>query len=357
MTALTARHARAGHGRRPYGSLLIQRFSVSFRQARWILLPMLLLMMMGAAAAEQPSSAVKSWLDRISQSSERHSYQGTFIYRSESQLMAMRVVHAASSDGPRERLVSLNGPSHEITQSADRITAVVASNRKHIVRGRPAGGVVGQSLKPADVMEGIYVVSEAGQDRVAGRPTQLVRISPRDQYRHGFQLWLDSQTGIVLRSDMYNNDGDIIEQVMFTEIEFVSQEDALAVLAENAEPPDPQAANSTGVAPAPLPPSRWQVEHVPQGFELADRYVTLEDGKGAKHDNNEQLVFSDGLASVSVFIEPKDEHRLPFTGRAQIGAMAAYGRVANGYQVTAVGEVPPATVEMIAESLRHLGNQ
>lgn len=355
MTALTARHNRAGQWHRPRGSLLTQRYTPSMRQAEWVLL-LLLLPMMAAAAAEQPSKEVKSWLDRISQASERHSYQGTFIYRCESQLMAMRVVHAAGSDGPRERLVSLNGPSHEITQSADRVTAVVASNRKHVVRGRPAGGVVGQTLKPGDVMEAIYVISEVGEDRVAGRPTHLVRISPRDQYRHGFQLWLDSQTGIVLRSDMYNNDGEIIEQVMFTEIEYMTQEDALTVFAESGGIVDAEPANGADMAPAPIPPSRWRVERAPQGFELADRYVSLEDEKGAKGDN-EQLVFSDGLASVSVFIEPKDNQRPPFTGRAQIGAMAAYGRVANGYQVTAVGEVPPATVEMIAESLRHLGTQ
>lgn len=350
MIALPARQDRTGRWRRPYGLRSARRFAPSLRQAEWILV-LVLLPMVASAAAEQPAKDVKNWLDRISQASQRHSYQGTFVYRCEGQLTAMRVVHAASSEGPQERLVSLNGPAHEITQSADRVTAVVASNRKHIVRGRPVGGVVGQTLNPGAVMEGIYEVSEAGEDRVAERATRLVRIAPRDRYRHGFQLWLDGQTGIVLRSDMYNSAGETIEQVMFTEIEYVPLEAALAALASSDELADGQAANDSQAQSPPLPPSQWRVARAPQGFELADRYLSSADG------GNEQLVFSDGLASVSVFIEPKDNQRSSFTGSAQIGAMAAYGRVVNGYQVTVVGEVPLDTVEMIAESLRHNATQ
>lgn len=352
MTALSARQDRAGWLRRPYDLLSPRRSMSSLRAAEWFLV-LMLSPMMASAAAEQQSNEVKAWLDRISQASQRHSYQGTFIYRCESQLMAMQVVHAAASEGPQERLVSLNGPPHEITQTADRVTAIVASSRKHIVRGRPAGGVVGQPLNPGAVMEGIYDVSEAGEDRVAGRVTQLVRISPQDQYRHGFQLWLDRQTGVVLRSDMYNSTGDIIEQVMFTEIEYTTVENALAALAGSAALSDVHT-ESGSVASSPLPPSRWRVERAPKGFELADRYVSALEGTGGQREN-EQLVFSDGLASVSVFIEPKDSHRSAFTGGTLVGAMAAYGRIVNGYQVTAVGEVPLATVEMIAESVRYHG--
>lgn len=351
MIALSARQVRTGRWRRPHGSHSARRFAPSLRQAEWILVLMLLPMVAAAAVEQQSKKEVKTWLDRISQASQRHSYQGTFVYRCESQLMAMRVVHAASNDGPQERLVSLNGPAHEIVQSADQVTAVVASNRKHIVRGRPAGGVVGQTLDPGAVMEGIYEVSEVGTDRVAGRPTRLVRIAPRDRYRHGFQLWLDGETGIVLRSDMYNSAGETIEQVMFTQIEYLPLEQALAALTGSDGLADGHAANGGQAQASSLPPSRWRVERAPQGFELADRYLSETNG------SNEQLVFSDGLASVSVFIEPKDSQRSPFTGSTQVGAMAAYGRVINGYQITVVGEVPLDTVEMIAESLHQQGTQ
>lgn len=349
MIALPTRTTRTGRKHRPSGSHSARRLASTWQYAKWALV--LMLLPVATLAAGQQANEVKAWLDRISQASQRHSYQGTFVYRCESNLMAMRVVHAASNDGPQERLVSLSGPAHEIMQSADRVTAVVASNRKHIVRGRPAGGVVGQPLHPGAVMEGIYEVSEAGSDRVAGRPTRLLRIAPRDRYRHGFQLWLDGETGIVLRSDMYNSAGDTIEQVMFTEIEYVPLDQALAALAGSDGLKDGQAASGGEPQVSAVPPSAWRVERAPEGFELADRY--LSDANGG----NEQLVFSDGLASVSVFIEPKDSQRSPFTGSAQIGAMAAFGRVVNGYQVTVVGEVPIDTVEMIAESLRHHGNQ
>lgn len=354
MTALSARQARTGRWRRPHRTLSPWRLVPLLRQAEWILILVLLPMMVSVAAEPQPNE-VKTWLDRISQASQRHSYQGTFIYRCESQLMAMRVVHAAASEGPQERLVSLNGPPHEITQTADRVTAIVASSRKHIVRGRPAGGVVGQTLDPGAVMEGIYEISQVGEDRVADRPTQLLRIAPRDQYRHGFQLWLDQQTGVVLRSDMYNSTGDIIEQVMFTEIEYTPLEEALTALAGSAALSDGQAESSDIASSPPLLPSRWRVERTPKGFELADRYVSTPE-RSSGQGQNEQLVFSDGLASVSVFIEPKDDHRSVFTGGTLVGAMAAYGRIVSGYQVTAVGEVPLATVEMIAESLRYNGS-
>jgi sigma-E factor negative regulatory protein RseB len=60
------------------------------------------------------------------------------------------------------------------------------------------------------------------------------------------------------------------------------------------------------------------------------------------------LVYSDGLASVSVFIEPRNPRAVPMEGLAKVGAAFAYSRDLDGHQVTAVGEVPAATVEAIA---------
>lgn len=345
MTAPRAQEWWADGLRRPRRPRLAHQGASTRWQAEWIVVLLLLPMV---AAADDAAKDVKSWLDRISQASQQHSYQGTFVYRCQSQLTAMRVVHAASSDGPVERLTSLNGPAHEITQSAAGVTAVVASNQPHVVTGRRAGSLVGKPLSPEAVLASVYEVSEAGGDRVAGRNTRLVSIAPRDRYRHGFHLWLDAETGVVLRSDMYNSVGEPIEQVMFTDIEYISLDEAMAAmdagaLATAAAPQDTSAQVS-----ATAPRSQWSVERAPDGFALAEHYTDAGDGG---HAGNEQLVYSDGLASVSVFIEAKDGQRPPFLGSAQVGAVAAYGRIVDDYQVTVVGEVPGATVEMIGESL------
>jgi sigma-E factor negative regulatory protein RseB len=66
-----------------------------------------------------------------------------------------------------------------------------------------------------------------------------------------------------------------------------------------------------------------------------------------------QLVYSDGLAAVSVFIEPLDGRRDVRTGLASVGAIHIYTREVANHMVTVVGEAPALSVQRIADAVEY----
>jgi sigma-E factor negative regulatory protein RseB len=247
----------------------------------------------------------------------------------------------------------LNGPHHEITQSDGEVTAVISKDPHSVLAAHRPGEPVAAAADFAATLDGVYTLAEHGDDRVAGRASSVIEIQPRDAFRNGFQLWLDKETGLVLRSDMRSPAGDTIEQIMFTAIDYLDTERATAVLGVTDATPETAARDNSRDALAAAErgkSSRWRFDRIPAGFVLAEHYAKPTAEGAAPF---EQLVLSDGLAAVSIFIEPQDEHHRSFLGSARIGAVSAYGLTRNNHQVTVVGEVPAATVRLIGDALRY----
>jgi sigma-E factor negative regulatory protein RseB len=198
-----------------------------------------------------------------------------------------------------------------------------------------------------------YDFAISGQDRIAGRPTIVVRIDPKDKYRYGYRFWLDAQHSLLLKSEMIGEEGEPVEHVMFTSLELVPDiPDAQlkpslrgSHLTSMTEEADKATKSGDGAA-------RWQVTRMPEGFKSAGNQTRLMDGEsGIVH----HIVLSDGLASVSVYVEKRDPQKKHFVGSSFMGAVNVYGVVVDEHQVTAVGEVPNATVKMVAESIQFTG--
>ncbi len=263
------------------------------------------------------------WLERMSVALQEQNYQGVFIYRRDEDLAAMKVTHVVDGQGTREVLETLTGEARSEMRVTPLVKADAASQLANI--------------------DHYYTLKLLGNDRAAGRVTQLVSVMPKDEYRYGYRLWLDQATGLLLKSDLLDQKGDVIEQVMFTSLELLPPEkiaDATGV--ENSfAMPDP-AANIEPV----MPKSRWVVGGLPKGFVLLDAYSN-NPNKGFDHS-----VYSDGLASVSVFIERVKSEGEAFVGLSQMGAVSAFGNVDAGYQITVVGDVPEVTVTTIGQSIK-----
>jgi sigma-E factor negative regulatory protein RseB len=170
-------------------------------------------------------------------------------------------------------------------------------------------------------------------------------VQPRDQFRYGYRLWLDDETAMPLKSQLRDRNGKVIEQILFAELNFRDR-----IPAESLKPSmsgegfrwvrqdvQPQLAGSQV--------GGWDVIRLPAGFRLTTWRMQIIAGSSAPVQH---LVYSDGLASVSVFIEPSDPQAEPMRGLAKVGAAFAFSRALDGHQVTAVGEVPPVTVQAIA---------
>ncbi|VAW87880.1 Sigma factor RpoE negative regulatory protein RseB precursor [hydrothermal vent metagenome] len=288
---------------------------------------------------------LRNWLDVITASALKHSYEGIFVYRYDAQIMAMQVVHSADGTNEQEKITSLSGPEHQILQQGRSL----ALNFKESQRALQGSQSTEQRPDFDETLMVHYGVNAQGTDRIAGRETRVVRIVAKDQYRYGYDLWLDLQTNLVLRSDMVNSKGDIIEQVMFTEISLVDFEHAqaqMSVSGDNAHTDKPMTKPAVSGR---IVNVEWQIGEQPEGFVLTSHYVKPASKIQLRY---EHMVLTDGLASVSVFIEKVTSDSESLVGQRKMGAVNAFGRVINDYQVTVVGDVPAVTVKLIAQSVR-----
>lgn len=304
----------------------------------------------GLAAADDHTTA-HDWLMKISQAARSLDYTGAFVYQHGTQLEAMRIVHKGRGGAARERLVSLNGAPREIIRNEREVICLLPDVKSAVVEFRKSGGKRFPVLLPERLsdLDAYYAIRLGGSGRVAGREAQIVLISPRDDYRYGYQLWADRETGLLLKADLLDRKGRILEQFMFTHLTIgepipdsafvpqIADPEGLRWYREEDERLEPQA-DEPG----------WTAMRLPGGFRLS---TFMKRREPMRRKPIEHLVYSDGLAAVSVFIEKREEDKPFMLGASRMGAVHAFGRDVAGHQVTAVGEVPAATVVMIGSSM------
>ncbi|MGD2073586.1 MAG: MucB/RseB C-terminal domain-containing protein [Gammaproteobacteria bacterium] len=310
-----------------------------------------LLSLVGATGSVAESDA-RQWLERMSMAARSLNYSGIFVYQHHGRLEAMQVVHAMDEAGERERLFSLTGPEREVLRDNKVVTCILGDQQSVMVnRSRPRTSFPVSFPRELMGLERYYSFSVGGEDRVAGLDCKVVEVSPRDAYRYGRRLCVHEDSHLVLRSELTGPGNQVIEQVMFTSIEFPEKIPRDVLLPElngtgftwehqpEQEPPRDEAAGA----------SRWEVGTVPAGFMLTDHnwhHLSAQDA-GVEH-----WVYSDGLASVSVYIEKSHQAHDSYSGVSHRGALNAFGTMVSGYYVTVVGEVPRETVELIGNSVR-----
>ena len=286
---------------------------------------------------------VAQWVARMNQALTTLDYHGDLVYLHGGQMEALRLYHAGGAS-VRERLVSVSGVPREVIRDGGRIVCIGTSAAPSLYAdGGSAAPLLGALPGPGGVgLDPYYSLVLGGTERIAGLDAQQVEVRPRDAYRYGYRLWLERATGLPLKSVRFGADGRAVEQIMFTRIalnERPSEADLGTIAIEGAgqvalDRPQPA---STTTAP-------WRVISPPDGFVLR-----LQRPPAA--DASVHLVYSDGLANVSVYVEPLRAQVPAFSGAANRGALNLYGRVLEGRQITVLGDVPAATVERFAQGV------
>lgn len=305
------------------------------------------------ALAAAPGKGVEVWLERMDHALQTLNYQGTFVYFHDDTLETMRVIHKADKDGGIERLVSLNGSAREIIRDHDAVKCILPDSRSVLVEKRSLPAARFPSSIPNAVntgqLKGHYTFVNLGHGRIAGYDCQVIGVRPRDGFRYGYRLWLDEKTAMLLRSDLVSERGRTVEQVMFTSLTMprtipdselkpaVSGDGFVWHVQGEKEKPGIAETNE-----------RWEVSKLPPGYHLSLDQVQHLAGveRPVRH-----LIYSDGLASVSVFAEQLTPGKPVLRGVARMGAVNAFGRMLGKHHITVVGEVPAATVRMIGESV------
>jgi sigma-E factor negative regulatory protein RseB len=316
------------------------------RRGVWALCGLLLA---GTAAAGDGDA--REWLERMAHALATRNYDGKFFHLSDAQSEAMRIVHRVRDGRVVERLVSLDGSGREIIRNESELVCYLPDKRTVLVEKRTDGNPLLAALPSySQGLEAHYEIEVLDQAKLLGRRTQLIAVRPRDEFRYGYRLWLDFETAMPLKSQLCDRDGKVIEQILFAELE----------LPEDIPDSELEAAVDAGtfdwLRPDNEPPADrsvpkgWSVTELPAGFELTASRVQRIAGTESPVRH---LVFSDGLASVSVFIEKSASEDL--RGLTRVGSAYAYSMARHGHQITAVGEVPAATVEFIASAVRQSG--
>lgn len=295
---------------------------------------------------------VERWLVRMEHAMASISYRGTLVSMSNGRMDTLRVVHRVGEAGVRERIYALDGPPRELLRDHDQIRCLISGQSSMVVENPfPTRLFPGISREGLVGPESVYQLRLQGTDRVAGRAARVIEIVPRDRYRYGRRLWLDRDTGMLLRSMVFTPEGAIVEKLSFVEIE-LGASIADGELESDLENPARVARYEvTGGAAGELSAGktpRWLPENLPDGFRL----VSVGRGDGNSEDY-EHLLFSDGLASFSVYVEPIGGTSIVEQIEAR-GAMHIYTGTLDNQRVTVVGEVPAPTVRQIGRQLRRL---
>jgi len=295
-------------------------------------------------AAGVASAAPEQLLERMAVAVRELDYVGTLSYSHDGKLETMRLVHRGDAAGERGRLTTISGVRREVICEGRDVKVFLPDQRTVLVE-RSARASTLPKLVVADPAQlaAQYRLVDLGAGREAGRACRALGIEPRDGLRYGYRLCLDDATALPLRTELLDEGGTrAIESVVFSAIEFPERiADAELAPSDPGHGWDWQLRESQPDAvPTGLP---WMIAAPPSGFALTDALATQPD--------QHHLAYSDGLAAVSVFIEPVAADGKGLEGAARIGAMHLYGRRVGDHQITAVGEVPAATVRAFAEAV------
>ncbi|HSC82099.1 MAG TPA: MucB/RseB C-terminal domain-containing protein [Pseudomonas sp.] len=297
-----------------------------------------LIAVLGWLVSPVQAADAQDWLQRMVQSSQQ-SFHGTFIYERNGNFSTHAIWHKAGTDGVRERLLQLDGPAQEVLR----------------VNGRPQCVSGGLADEVADVQPPVrhmdaallgqrYELRMLGRSRVAGRPAVVVMLMPHDQHRYAFELHLDEETALPLKSLLISDKGQLLERFQFIDLDF---DDAIAdQLLQPGDACKPVAFTKV----AELSPS-WRAGWLPPGFELDQSLQRA----SPTSTPVACLVYGDGLARFSVFLEPL--HGVVVDdSRRQLGPTSVVSRrmvTGDGdVMVTVVGEIPLGTAERVALSMQ-----
>jgi len=295
-----------------------------------------------------PGNDAYQWLERMSAAMSQMDYQGTFVYMQGDEAVTMRITHVADEEGIRERLVSMSGASRELLRDSNGVRWVLGDD--HSVLADPAFKRTFFPQLPIDhraQTQRCYELEFGGTGRIAGQRVRGVSVLPKDHFRYGYRLWLEERSALMLKWELVDGDRRSLAKLMFTDFRMGSEVDT-SELVPSSQLKKFRTVESrlpVGRGDAAALPS-WQPRKLPPGFQLTDHRLFREAGQGLF----EHLVYSDGLAAVSVYVESSGGEQGQATGLSRMGTTHAFSRLSDNVFITVIGDVPEATV-------RYIGNE
>lgn len=302
-----------------------------------------------AAELDSPEFLIK----RMIAASSALNYEGVFVYQRGNHIDSMRILHRVNGETEFERLISLSGPQREVVRKGTQVHCLFSDDQEVMVgKIEPRDFLSFGLLTSVEEIAAHYRLKLAGRGRIAGQAALKINIIPIEDYRYAYQLAVDEKHGLLLKSAIYGSDGKVLEQVQFANISIgheipmrkfepeISGEGFTWRTSENGHGAESPESNDS---------DNWRAEWLPAGFEMRNRVTQRYVGGLAPVSH---LVYSDGLAMVSIFVEKRNAgSATPLLGVSSMGAVNALSKAINGHHITIVGEVPEHTLRKIADSV------
>ncbi|HTY02459.1 MAG TPA: MucB/RseB C-terminal domain-containing protein [Rhodocyclaceae bacterium] len=288
-------------------------------------------------------------LQKVSTAAQRLTYTGVFVYQNGSRSETSRITHALQDGNEFERLEVLNGSPREVVRQNDEVRCFLPDNKLLIVERRSVRPFF-PTLIPGSLagLTEYYRIRSGAAERIAGVNGRAVFIEPKDDMRFGHEFWIDPVSGLLLRASLVDDNGTQLEAFAFTEVRIggpVTREMLTSQMATN--------------------PGDWQIQRVRSIETRAD------DGQWIFHNGlpgfrrlsgmkrqlrpdapeSTQVIFSDGLASISVFLEPLGGRAREEPSAFSMGAVNVYKRQVDDFQVIVMGDVPVAALRRFGDGI------
>ena len=305
---------------------------------------LLALLLLGASGlAQAQSQDTLAWLRKVQDATQRLSYSGTFVYQNGNRSETSRITRYVDAGGDIEKLEAMDGVPREIVRTRDTVRCYLPDSRVVKVDRRTERGFPALLPERLHALARHYDISLGETRRIAGYDCQAIVLTPKDNLRYGYRLYADTASGMLLKAVTTDAKGNDVEQYSFTHL-------ALGKVTRDMVKPR-HAAGAWRVEDAAATPASlagWGLTAELPGFQ---KVIELKRKMGESRPVG-QVVYSDGLAAVSVFIEPL-ENRQVQTGLASMGAIHIYTREVANHVVTVVGDAPAVSVQRIADAVEY----
>jgi sigma-E factor negative regulatory protein RseB len=305
----------------------------------------------GAAPAGKAERNINEWLERMHRASGERNFVGTLVVSSNSGAMSSaRIWHACQGDQQVERVDSLSGVPRSTFRRNEEVVTFLPEARVARTERRETPDLFPSLLNPSETsIPEFYAARRTGADRVAGFETDVVQLTPKDNLRFGYRIWSEKKTGLVMKLQTLDLDGSVLEQAAFSELQLDApvRADKLNQMMAATDGWRVERREAIKTNPA---SEGWQLKGEVAGFKPVSCYKRPA-GPAPVSEGAMQWIFSDGLASVSLFVEAYDRQRHTHEGLFSSGATHTLTRRMQDWWLTAVGEVPPQTLKAFAQNL------
>ena len=312
------------------------------------------------------------WLRTAVFAAHQTDYSGVFVYQYGNHVETSRITHVVELDGEYEKLESLDGPKREVIRYHGQVWCYTNQKMEQVDSQRVNVRFPALLPEQLSALSANYQVKEAGMERVAEFNGQIILFQPKDNLRYAHKMWVHTDSGLLLKAAVLGDKNQLVEQYAFTQLKIGGDIDrswVKEIVSRSANILPKLGQGQAGFSGAPMSlegphgsseslrggtpnDSGWVVDVLPPGFK---KTMEIQRPMRGRHSPVTQIVYSDGLSAISVFIEPADGDEDGLEGLSSRGAMNLYHRVVDKNLFTVVGEVPPRTVIRVLDSVRRSG--